>query len=145
MKPGLGLSYISAFCGELVQSTASLLNTQPYLGNSQSRRAWSKASFSHLVWSLEESSTPPDLTKSFQCLPVPGSELTGLQFSSVAGSSHCHFPSFGDTACIKLAFENVNKGFFSSRSPFFSALISWEALCVLLLAPCRFPKQLTFQ
>lgn len=116
MKPGLWLSYISAFCGELVQSTASLLNTQPYLGNSQSSRAWGRVTFSHLGWSWRKSSTPLDLTKSFQCFPVLGSELTGLQFSSVAGSSHCHFPPFGNTAYIKLALENVKKAFLRSVS-----------------------------
>ena len=86
-------------------------STQPHLGNSQSGRAWDRVTFCHLGWSLGYCCTPLDLTKPFQCFPVPNSELTSLQFSSVAASSHCHFPSFGDTACVKLAFENVNKGF----------------------------------
>lgn len=69
------------------------------------------------------SESPPDPLKPFKCFPVTGGELTGLQFSGVTGFLHCHFLFFGDMACIKSAFENVNKSF--SLFGFISSLLSF--------------------
>lgn len=138
----------------LWQSYSFCNTTQPYPENSQSQGDSCAfpvtVHFSHPRVELERVVVMPPLhpLKPFKSFPVTGGELTGLQFSSVTGSVYCHFPFLRDTACIKSAFENVNKGFalFSLVSSLLSFLgrhcecplgtlsISWAAnLSIMIL------------
>lgn len=65
---------------------------------------------------LEEKQYPSWPDKIFPVLPCSGQWTYWPAIFSVAGSSHCHFPPFGNTAYIKLAFENVKKAFLWSVS-----------------------------
>lgn len=85
-----------------------------------------------------------DPLKPFRIFPMTGGDLTGLQFCSVTGSLYCHVPFLRDTAYIKSAFGNINKGFALSASFLLCSQFLGGTVSVLL-ATCQFPEQLTFQ